>query len=549
AETTFTYTQLGSDLAVADATVAYTDASGNPLRRPLADFTSKSTLSPGDAVAIGGASFLSPISLSTSAGVVAAREARTAAWLQAMGVPLPLAATDGGEARYRLTASGGLSFSFNRLEMPEGNPREVQDATFSSSGSASGTLALAARAEGQALNVTLEASLAATSDLAASATLTGRDGSGPAGVRQHGEATLAGVAALRFLGGTLSQAGAGGSVHADATLQVREPGEAGYAEPPGMSHPLVDETVPFEWSSPLQGEAAPADVVAFLQQLYGLSLVPGDRFTVRASAGPGPVGGELSYDLSVAARQDRTVAGTTVPALKLLGTYGLAVRLNGRPDTLRSFAFTEWVDADTLLPLEVSWEATQTFSEDDLAPVRDLVRSFAEGTVLPDQLDLQATLTGSVTLTRLAPGLRAAAATAIGGATVLWLPMAIGGFAMASESHAVQAAPMVGMEWDETAGQLTIVRAGNDLSFSELLLGANVPLHVAVNGPADASSPAVPAHATLSLGAAADWKMVEEGDVISLCSAAGAAQAEIQVVHEPTNTLLYVRQAGVAACP
>ncbi|HEX2065928.1 MAG TPA: hypothetical protein VHI93_03865, partial [Candidatus Thermoplasmatota archaeon] len=237
------------------------------------------------------------------------------------------------------------------------------------------------------------------------------------------------------------------------------------------------------------------------------------------------------------------------PALKLLGTYGLAVRLNGRPDTVRSFAFTEWVDANTFLPLEMSWEAAQTFSEDDLAPVRDLARSFAEGTVLPDQLDLQATLTGSVTLTHLAPDLRAAAATAIGGATVLWLPMAIGGFAMASESHAaVPVAPAISFVWDEAADRMTIAEAGSDISFSELRLGADVPLHVAVNGPADASSPAVPAHATLNLGVAADWRMVEAGDFLSLCSADGAAEARVQVVHEPTNTLLYVRHSEVATC-
>ncbi|HUR61082.1 MAG TPA: hypothetical protein VM286_01790 [Candidatus Thermoplasmatota archaeon] len=547
--TTFTYTQGDGTLTVSRATVAFTGVDGQAVSRPLSAYTSESTLSKGDAITIEGAAMTSGFSLSEDGSPVASRAPRTAPWLIAEGTPIPLAAADGGLALYRIEARSALGFSFDRLAMTEdGESQSVTDLKLDAHSAAEGTLALASRAEGPALNVSLAAHLTSTSDLVGTAMVSQPEASGPAGVRYNGHAALDGTAALLFAEGALSKAGAGGSVLADATLLVREPGEAEYSEEGDLEHPVLDETLPFTWeteetpSSQEMGgsgeEGLTAQMRTLLLELYGLDLVPGDRFTLHVASSEGGYGGELGYDLVVAGAQDRTVAGHTFHALKLQGTYSLAFRLDGRSDTARSFAFTYWIDGDTMLPLDMSWEAAISFSKSDLSAVWAAVRSFGQGVEVPEALQMQATGKGSVLLTSFSPGLQTSALNAVGGATSLWIPMAAASYVLAAnlrgmDSHS--SAPELSVVKDATAARLTIVAAGDHMPYGDLRLTADFPVHVAFepDGGTASAGPGDP----LTLDAIAAHDLVLAGDALVFC---GSAPVNLTLVDVPSNTLLYV---------
>ncbi|MEA3204365.1 MAG: hypothetical protein QOI63_2047, partial [Thermoplasmata archaeon] len=539
AKTTFTYTQLAGSLDVVGATVAYTDVLGNAVQKPLADFTGKQMLATGDAVTIEGAAFTSSLAIAKGGVPVASREGRSASWLQAAGAPLPLAASSGGLAGYHLSSTGALGLSLDKFSTDGSDPMTVSDAKLDSSAKLEGTLALGATSQGGVLNVSLAASLTATSSLSASGTVQAGNHSGPASAAYQGDAQVAGTFALQFAGGTLQQAGAGGSAHADATVQVRQPGEAEATEMPGMQHPLLDESQPFTWT-PAPTDAAPAEMRTFLQNLYGLSLLPGDRFTVHVATTQGGVGGEFVYDLSAAALQDRTVAGHAFSALKLIGQYSAAVRVDGKGDTAKAMAFTYWVDAATLLPLEMSWEAAQTFSNRDFEAVWSVLRMFNPDTALPENLHLTASATGSILLDRFAPGFQLPAAAVVGGGTGLWVPLAAAAFVLTSNlgKSSQDGAPSIMLVQDSTVHTLTVVSADYGIPYSELALHANGDARVAFNAPATSRS-ATLADGPVDLGSIATHPEVEAGDVLSLCGTSTDGTVSVVLIHTASNTLLY----------
>lgn len=420
AVTTFTFSPGGS-FQVEGAIVAFTNLDGNAVEKPLADFTRRASLSAGDSVTITGAAFYSGIAIMQNGKTVVDRPARTADWLMADHAPLPLAATEGAKVGYDFSAKGTIGLAVDRFAAGGSEGGSFTNLQLDGSMTESGTLSLDAAQDGPALKVSLDADLTGHAEFAVSADVKSSEGNGPAGVKFNGDAHLNGQLAARFVDHELTEGGFGGSADGDFTLKMQAPGQSSYTEMPGARHPALSENEPFAWHAVPSSAAAPAEVVQFLTNLYGMTLAPGDSFSMKASQNDGSYGFDFTYTLNAAGRQDRTVGGHTFHALKMLGTTGFAMHGSGQEQTVRSFTFTYWIDSDSLLPIEMSWDAAETLSRTDLAGALEALSKAVPDVTLPDSMTLEATSSSTVKISNYAPGFQS---TVAGGAFGFAFPLA-----------------------------------------------------------------------------------------------------------------------------
>lgn len=295
--TSFTYTQGDATLDTAGVMVATTTIDGLPQRAPLITYTPKTTLVKGDTVTIAGVSVTSDIQFLRGSEVVAQRVGAHPNWLTYGGIPLPIAADGGGLAQYTYTADGKLVLSFDRSSGD--HPFDVvSDVAVDGGYSGNGIVKLAASGDASNLRLTADATANGQGHFKVTGKATGGSHEGPFGVDATATLESKGNVALGFGAAGLRSAGVGGSMRADGSVKVLEPGAKEYKEDANTTHPWVNANQPM-LEAPLGAHAQQADpnVVKALTSLYGITLVPGDAI-------------HISFKSSSSTKPTATQAGT-----------------------------------------------------------------------------------------------------------------------------------------------------------------------------------------------------------------------------------------------
>lgn len=445
ARTTFTYTEPDGGFQVAGVQVAFTNSKGQPVLAPLSHFTAKTTLARGDQAFVPDVLLTSGITFTRDGTVVAQRSGLDAQWLHVEGVPVPLAAADGGHAHYtyRMEGSAGLTFDAASFSDPDGEgfgfpahdgaspagqsqsggndsapaanaSRSMRDFRLDGGYLVEGTGDLRAQGPANAQALTLQTDLTASGHLDVTAELASRDGTGSAGAKLSSSAAVGATVTLLASDHQVTQATTSSHAQADAHVFVRAPGEAQYTDVmKDARHPLLNATDGPD-TTKVDVRPAAAILTDVLKAVYGLTLVPGDSFHFGVENAPQGFGLKLSYDILVASRQQHDVAGSSRLALKLQGTTASSLVLGGRAQEAKAQSFTYFVDAQSMLPLALDAESVQTYSASDLRAAFAAIEQRAPGLSLPHAANLELKSTQSITLDSESPGLQVAAVTQVG---------------------------------------------------------------------------------------------------------------------------------------
>jgi hypothetical protein len=567
----FEYQHASADAPAANVRARYTDRDGLARERALSEFTSRATLRSGDVVTIPAVFPTSGLTITQDGSTLASREGRLLDWFTADGYPLPMAASKAGTTRWHIEAGGsfdaeadGATFTTMREECDHNGCEEVAEQVnvekffISLAGSQSGSLSASFSHEGgqSILRFAVDGTAEGSLDLRFEAEV---DGSS---IRSNGTASgsLNGQGLVDFRFGPdrdLDAVGTEGSVTADATYYGRseEDGVVEIEDSSEREHPLYVQSMPYtEEILDLDPRNAESLLVNILTDLWGVDLAVGDRIDMHLNFSPGPAVAEvdLTYQVAVTERGQRTAAGRTVPTLRVTETLqstrglGLGAIAGERIET------TYWLHAETYVPVFSQFEYTRTF--DRAALVKQLdewveVMGEMGGEMdysLPPGSTLSLTMRGLVRMEQhdtdfSMPGLLAINGlrmVSMFGAGAMGMYMAAPAWVgdddhEAFPPHEEMQTPRISFAVDDPAGTMTVVRVDHGVMWNQLAADGHPDLRWALNDDATAESPYVWAEPV-------GYADVLAGDTLSFCMDV-AEETEINIIHRPTFTLIYSR--------
>ena len=401
----FRYSHLGKAESVTGLTVKFASPNGRPAEVPMSSLTARTELVNGDSIRIGPTSMTSGVSIWRGQELVAQRQLDFVPWLEASGYPLPIAADAGGKATWKLDGSMAVTGNLQGLNM---SGMQMETGMAALEATLAGTISMSASGRGE--NITLDTAMDMVSHGTALLQATvddidyGLDGSF--------DASADGNIALQFLAGQLQSMTTQGSATVDGHLYLwgenstrAEKIEPSYVPHPFFANSFGPTTEPFP-EIPVQ-----ETIAAFLAALWSMTFEPGDFVTVIYEVADGST---LEYDMRVAGKENRNVGGTTFSALRIEGR----VEFSSQSFSLDAIRFTNWVDSESYLPIEIKQETTYNFTAQDLRSWA----AFLGDSGGPMDGNLSVTVTTETTIQDYQEGLRVAAV--LGPGAPIFLPLA-----------------------------------------------------------------------------------------------------------------------------
>ncbi len=564
-QVSFEYKHSGASLDVAGVTVKYQSKDNAATTVQLSTLTSKTKIASGETITISppDIAMASHLVLEKAGKVVAARSGVEREWFTAGGAPIPIAASVPGTASWDLKADGGLELHVSDMVVtspgrrvctstgcstpPQTMTLDHLDLTFTSEFDATVEAVTTAPAGGSQLSLKLP-SMKEHAEV--SLDIAGESNGESVEMTLNGEitATASGRADFNFDGeGALVRVGGEGQVAVH-----------GSAETTGTPDMPVPPRVDFEHKQPYASEAArfpeavPEELVAFLERMWALDLVPGDEFTFELTT---PFG-EAHFSSEVMAIEPRTVGSTTRQTFRIVDHFEAVIPDAGLTDL--AFDFTHWVDTASYLPVFEQGTITQTFTPADFPGLRKLLEktmssSGASFVRFPEDASLTLTTDASLQMTGYTGDFTVASPLAIGGARMV--PLVVVGAAVVfvlvnnlGTGSSADRAPSIGVAMDSAGGKLTITNAELGHNWGEFDLNVGKALRFDLNGAATKTDTALPANTPVDAGMASE--AVKAGDFFAFCGqTAQQSSVVVQLVHAPTDTMVYQATfTKIAAC-
>lgn len=430
--TRFRYTHEGPDVAVEDVTVAYVDVGARDREHPASRFTESTTLSAGDTLVIDNVLLYSPVALRAGDDTLAEREGHVVDWLEISGYPMPWSAQPGSSARWSMTAEGGYEASADRL----GHAGTSSDESFSCSeptedspyGSCGwqetityedlqardlyGSVTASVQADlgishdtRQAWDIDLSAAVVVDAGAQVDQQTTYEDGtgeswSGPVSATVDASADLEGLLELLLDGLEVRTMVTSGSYNLAADVEIVDPDHPeGYDPTFGMGRLSGD----FPRSSESAPDDAPVGEIAdVMADLWGMDLLPGDRFLVKADWGDDDLRMTIEQELVITEGGTRQVGERAVDTLRLDANSLIRIRGQGLDQSMEVAGTQVWLAKDGYLPVHASGNVRQAWDETDLeaalANANDFLPDDGEWT-LPSTASLTAFASSTVDLT------------------------------------------------------------------------------------------------------------------------------------------------------
>lgn len=427
ANVTYVYRHTGSDEDVAGWVAKFVDAEGANQTLELANLTSRTTLKAGDTVRIPGAGLTSDMVIERGSRVLASRTGVERTWLEAEGMPMPLAvgSTGTGQLDMRLDAGVGLSFNrailesseigINRCRVshmdeenlslecvkdPDTHTRIVYSgASFAGNVSLTGSMQISNRNRPSTTELAVTGSWNMTSRVNASMQVESSE--------TIDKNTTKKTFAQGMEGKTFVDARYDSRMHVAANQAVTG-SLSGYANRTSYLHgwnETFSSKKPYNISDPVrERETFDGESLAFgmgdsdvafnriLSAFWNMSLAPGDRLHVRLTQADTSV--ESTVD--VTGGEIRTAGNTRYDTLRLRTITEARAQVAGKPQTLQASEGTLWIDATSYVP--IAWESSfvRTFGTADLLPIVTGSGGVPEGMQLPS--DMQLVLRGDASM-------------------------------------------------------------------------------------------------------------------------------------------------------
>ncbi len=437
ADTFFVYTHDGAATPAVDVIAEFIDEAGRAVKQDFTTFTGNDMIEAGDQVTIKGALMSSPMRILAGGAIVAERGHDAPDWLEAAGVPMPIALSDGAMAQWAFDSSieasanldeagyteTGSDYQYQCSDPEDGSScswQEVQsteeftikDAEWRASSSVDGTIRLSDTSKGVDALYDIES----LSSIFAQATMTVRstqDGetteeTGTFGVDGEFRMLADALGRLRMVGDEVTHAGGQMSYSTSGHLYLWDD-ETPRSEAPdlmeGESWPA--DAFPYEEEA-VPDEDAPEDEVALLRDFYAMDVQAGDAFSfvLFVEEPQDDLSFQMSIDINVAAKETVNVAAGKVPALRIVTHVSIDAQLpDVGPQRLDFDGITHWIHAEQFIPVLMEADLGELIDDEELADalleLGGLAKEYGVDVELPSDLGLSFTGGGGLELAEL----------------------------------------------------------------------------------------------------------------------------------------------------
>lgn len=539
AKSAFEYKHAGATISASDVTVRYQTTGGLEKTADLSKFVSKSTIAAGQTVRIAPSdmSIFSSMVLLEGDDPIASRTGLDKDWLTAAGVPLPIASSKTGMVIWDFEATAGLDVQVNDFSFDEqGMESHLETLEVAMTAKADAKVELQTTA-GSNQKVTLrmpEFKESASVDMTLKGTMGSQriDASGSI----DAEVSLDGFVDLKFEDGALSAVGVQGDASVDVTFDV-----TGFPGPqPEDVH--LSEDLPYNEEKIEASGFQDPTVVAFMERIWSLDLVVGDKFSFRMETDGsfGSPGFSIEYSSSVVGTDDKKVGSTTRPTLRVTDHFAFETDAEEAAELQAlSYDFTYWIDQQSYLPVYQQGSISQTYGPDDFpALLSNLEAAMAgSGSTLPDDMSITIKSEATMQMTQYRGDFSEAAILTTGATRSV--PLAAVVFVLVNNlGTGMEHAPSLGMSMDRSAPKLTVVTVEPGTTWDEYSVRASKSLRFDLNGAAGPTDPMLTASSSMMVDPAG--ALVRAADYLTFCGAT-ATQSDVQVdlIHTPTNTMVY----------
>ena len=535
----FEYTHRGGAIESAGVDVRFVEEDGDRVTRKLSDFTARASVKDGDVVRISGVHIASDLLVSRGGETLFARAGVDRDWFTAGGVEIPLAGEAGAGATWTLEATGKMGARLDGGVIgAEGVSVDVSNLLYGLDVQTGGSVSMRQSAGIVRFEADLEGD--ATATVALDATAEGER------VRAEFDGSAEWRADGRFeVGfdsrGEIESVGAGGSMFADASYRgfMEFGGERDPLDDGDIPHPLIDETMVFEREELALDLVNDPVIQDFFSRIWSADLAVGDRLSFELDSVF-----RFSYSVEVAGADSRKVDGKDTPTFRMLEhlEYDLA------GDPIVSDA-TYWIERDSHLPVFAQFEETRTFDGGEIMDLfADFDDEFGADLSLPDGLSIDYTTKGTLRMTGRDAGMAVPGIIGLQGLRGAGMVVpAAAMFVVVSDLGMHEDAdypPNVSFTRRESNDEISVAFVDAGVSWDEFEFRASDAVRFQLNGPARLGDEA-PANTFVML----PMDPMRAGDVLAFCAEDAAAQVDITLLHEASNSLVFMTTfSSIAAC-
>lgn len=391
-QTALEYRHAGEAVATDQVTVEFFDETGKDRKEPISRFKSGGTLKPGDVVVIPKANLTSGLVVRQGSVVLAQRDGLRADWLKVEDVPLPVAVSKDGTAKYAIESEGQFRFKAEDFTFKEDESNAFYElAEIDIRAENAGTM------EVKSTFPAVGPRLALIGAFHASAAVQGNviqfdDGRRTEnGGRANADAFANGTFILQFdTNRQLDKYGFKGDVWADGDVVAwdEEHPKSSNWHPEDLDHPFIDEEEAYtEEKYEESGEAPPASFLDFLNRLWGMTLGVGDELRFHSGYDEKGDGFSFDYVAQILGEDRRTVKAGSFDTLHISQRAVFEARHRGEQREFEVIQQSTWVDKVSHLPVFEQATYSKSFDRGD---VERILNAFGEDApvTLPDEVDV-----------------------------------------------------------------------------------------------------------------------------------------------------------------
>lgn len=397
----FDYTHAGSTTPTSELSATYLSRAGLNVTVPLSDFTLLPALARGTVVTIlpgqGGtpeADLLTGMQVAQGTKTLFAREDETKAWMTVQGMPIPLAFSEAGAAKWNFEVGTKFGANFDGLVVvstdqvcdytgqeytcePRTETVQVDLAEMSLDYGLKGTLeAIASQpAAGPRLRLAAQLDGLMAVDVAVDARIDGERMQGTMDADFALEVRNTYMDMQFDHARDLRSITTAAQVFVDGTLVVTGDAE----DVPDLPSPILDERFGPETETLSPARSVDATMVDLLNRLWALDLAVGDRIAIKVDM-PGDTfmpAIRMDYTSQVLGSEPRKVGGVDRSTFRVSDALNVEVG-QGVSTWEWGYDQTYWVDAETSLPVHMQGRFDRTFHHDDIVELLDTMRMVSD---------------------------------------------------------------------------------------------------------------------------------------------------------------------------